>query len=68
MLLQLGAVVHDALARALAATDEARANATTALAQRLALYEIVFNRALGLPDHAISLVEPGFAEAVMRST
>lgn len=67
MLLQLGAVVHEALARALAASEEARPRAIADLAQRLAIYEVVFNRALGLPDHTVSLVEPGFAEAVMRA-
>lgn len=67
MLLSLGTVVHDALARAFAATDEEeRAAATTLLEARLHLYEVVFNRALGLDDHTLVLVEPGFAAAAMR--
>lgn len=67
MLLQLGVVVHDAIARALAADDAGRERAVAELDRRLSLYEVVFNRALGLADHEVTLVDPGFAAAVVGS-
>jgi AcrR family transcriptional regulator len=66
MLLHIGTSVHDTIARAIDASERADYDAAEEmLEQRLALYEIAFNRVLGLPDHAVSLVEPGFAGAVL---
>ena len=69
MLLQLGTVVHDTIARAIEASERgAHADAAEMLDRRLVLYEVAFNRVLGLQDHAVSLVEPGFAAAVVSSS
>ena len=66
MLLQLGTSVHEAIARALEASAGGATEAAIALLDsRLRLYEVAFNRVLGLPDHTVSLMEPGFAAAVL---
>jgi len=68
MLLHLGTVVHDVMAIALEfETHGAVEVAIEMLDRRLGLYEVAFNRILGLPDHAIRLVEAGFARAVIAA-
>ena len=68
MLLLIGTGVHDTIARAIEAyehgSEQAAANQ---LNGRLQLYEMAFNRVLGLEDDRVSLVEPGFAAAVLSS-
>lgn len=66
LLLHLGTGVHDVIASAIAESDAGRTDtAAEALEQRLRLYEAAFNRVLGLDDDTISIVEPGFARAIL---
>ena len=68
MLLHLGTGVHDTIAWAIEESERGRTEeAAEALERRLRLFELAFNRVLGLPDDAVSLVEPGFANAVVGS-
>ena len=66
LLLHLGTGVHDVIAWAIAESDAGRSDAASAaLERRLRLYETAFNRVLGLDDDTISIVEPGFARAIL---
>ena len=66
MLLHLGTGVHDTIAWAIEESERGGTeDAAMALERRLRLFELAFNRVLGLPDDAVSLVEPGFAKAVV---
>lgn len=66
LLLHLGTGVHDVIAWAVAESHSGRTDAASeALERRLRLYETAFNRVLGLDDDTISIVEPGFARAIL---
>lgn len=66
MLLHLGTGVHDTIAGAIEASERGEVEEAVAmLERRLRLFELAFNRVLGLPDDAVALVEPGFARAVV---
>lgn len=68
LLLHLGTVAHDTIARALAAVDAGSPDpAAEMLERRMRLVEQAFNRVLALPDGTVSLTEPGFAAAVLRA-
>ena len=78
MLLRIGTMINDALARLLEDTapaeeDEAevtpveREQAILRFERRLALYEQTFNRTLGLPEGTISLHEAGFADQLLEA-
>jgi AcrR family transcriptional regulator len=68
LLLHLGTAAHDTIVRAIAQADRGETEEAAALLEgRLRLVEVAFNRVLGLPDHAVSLAEPGFAAAVLRA-
>lgn len=69
IILQLGASTHDAVARAIEASETSSADqAATALDERLRQHGIAIDRILGLPDGTIFFSEPGFAKAVMTTT
>jgi hypothetical protein len=55
-------VIAWAIAESLSGRTDA---ASEALERRLRLYETAFNRVLGLDDDTISIVEPGFARAIL---
>ena len=66
LLLHLGTGVHDVIAWAIAESGAGRTKpAAQRLERRLRLYETAFNRVLGLDDDTISIVEPGFANAIL---
>jgi AcrR family transcriptional regulator len=68
IVLMLGAVTHDAVARLLVAKgDEESRAAVAAFEQRLTEQGIAVDRILGLPDGTVRFVEPGFTEAVFGS-
>lgn len=66
MILRLGAVTHDAVARIVAAEGTADLEAAlAAFERRLQMQGFAIDRLLGLRDGTIRYVEPGFARAVM---
>jgi AcrR family transcriptional regulator len=66
LLLQLGTIAHDTIARAIEAADAGDVDAAAEmLERRLRLVELAFNRVLGLPDGTVTIAEPGFAAAVV---
>lgn len=68
IILHLGASTHDAVARAIAATGTAEAEAAIeALDRRLRFHGVAVDRILGLPDGSLTFVEPGFTRAVMTA-
>ena len=68
LLLHLGTGVHDVIGSAIAASDAGETEAAAELLERrLRLYEVAFNRVLGLADGTISIVEPGFARAMLSA-
>lgn len=67
LVLMLGGMTHDVVARLLGATPDEWAGAIAAFEHRLAEQGIAVDRILGLPDGTVRLVEPGFAEAMFAS-